>query len=79
MRNLLHLLCAASLTACVATPKLPDVALQCPQPMAPPAHLMKPLPRAGIYSDNARQNMLKWQRLPTGSATTLPSGKSMAN
>ena len=79
MPKLLSLICAASLTACAATQKLPPVAQQCPQPVKPPAHLTaRTLPPAGYYSDNARKSMQTWQKPPTPSATTLPNGRPTA-
>ena len=63
MQKLLLLACAASLAACSNTPKVSVAAQTCPQPLQPPAHLMmKPLPEAGYYSENARLNMLEWQK-----------------
>lgn len=62
MRKLLLIAFAASLTACSSTPEIKVAAETCPQPIAPPAHLMNQLPKAGHYSENARLNMLEWQK-----------------
>ena len=53
----------------------PQSAQHCPQPPLPPARLTaRTLPKAGFYSDNARNDMRQWQKPPTSSATTLPNG-----
>ena len=61
----LMLICVMSLTACVSTQPFKDVPKSCPKPLQPPVHLMaRKVHKVGSYSENARLNMLEWQKQP---------------